>query len=160
MTLTIAFVVFMAYIIGGYSTADILRLTKGIVPKQLDGLCRCPNCRYIIHGKHQIPIFSYILNKGKCRNCDEPIPRISFFLELCIPCSIILASGILRFSPFVVVVGFFAYQLIKVVSIILLGKQENNFIKRAILSLLSNTLFFAFCVLIVFVIQYIEMFLN
>ena len=42
----------------------------------------CPNCKKRLKWYELIPIFSYIVQGGKCRNCKERIPVIYLFIEI------------------------------------------------------------------------------
>ncbi len=35
---------------------------------------KCPQCESPINGRDNIPVVSWLLLRGKCRNCAEPIP--------------------------------------------------------------------------------------
>lgn len=47
-----------------------------------DGRSRCPHCKNTISWYDNIPILSYLLLRGRCRNCKKPIPRRDFLIEL------------------------------------------------------------------------------
>ncbi len=57
---------FAFYILGAYATTDILRLLKGSTLYVNARDCYCPICHNRILLKDQIPLFSYLKNKGKC----------------------------------------------------------------------------------------------
>ena len=42
----------------------------------------CPECKYRLSSKDNIPIFSYLWLKGRCRNCGAAIPKRLFWVEL------------------------------------------------------------------------------
>ena len=42
----------------------------------------CPKCNHEIAWYDNIPLISYLLLKGKCRHCHEPISKRYFFVEL------------------------------------------------------------------------------
>ncbi len=151
----ILFIVLISYVIGGYSTADILRLINGVCPNQLDNICICPSCGKQIPGENQIPIYSYIKNKGKCKNCDMPIPKISFILEIVIPFSIIIIAAINNFAASTFVFAFIFYQMLKAIIIIIFKKQNNSFCKRFIISLGYNSIIFISLFFIVNMIEWI-----
>ena len=52
---------------------------------RLFGRSKCISCEKKISFIDLIPIFGYLLIKGKCRNCNYKIPSIYFFAELLIP---------------------------------------------------------------------------
>jgi len=43
---------------------------------------RCPNCRKLIAGYDNIPVFSYLILGGRCRNCKKPISARYPLIEL------------------------------------------------------------------------------
>lgn len=47
----------------------------------------CPSCGHILKWYELIPIFSYLIQRGKCRKCHSSIPFLYLFIEL--------ASGLL-----------------------------------------------------------------
>ena len=75
-------IVFAFYIIGAFSTTDILRLLNGQTASVSDPYCYCPVCGNKIPLYDQIPIFSYFINHQKCRFCGSKIPPSELFLEL------------------------------------------------------------------------------
>ncbi|WP_232463141.1 prepilin peptidase [Lactobacillus acidophilus] len=42
----------------------------------------CDNCKSTLSLLDEIPLFSYLLLKGKCKYCQKNIPRELFFFEL------------------------------------------------------------------------------
>ncbi|KTC65889.1 type 4 (IV) prepilin-like protein leader peptide processing enzyme PilD [Legionella adelaidensis] len=42
----------------------------------------CPQCKQLIPFWHNIPIVSYLVLRGQCRHCKEPIPFRYLFVEL------------------------------------------------------------------------------
>jgi len=51
-------------------------------PGIIAGRSHCPNCRKKLQPRDMIPLFSYIINKGKCRFCKKKIGSHYFYLEL------------------------------------------------------------------------------
>ncbi len=58
--------------------ADRLPAGKSIVSPP----SHCPHCMYRLSSKDNIPIFSYLWLKGRCRKCGAAIPRRLFGVEL------------------------------------------------------------------------------
>jgi leader peptidase (prepilin peptidase) / N-methyltransferase len=42
----------------------------------------CPKCKSPIHAYDNIPVFSWLILRGRCRNCKEPISPRYLFVEL------------------------------------------------------------------------------
>ena len=65
------FVTIIGALWGSFANVCILRLPegKGVV----SGRSYCPNCKKLITWKDNIPIISFLLLKGKCRQCKKPI---------------------------------------------------------------------------------------
>ncbi len=65
------FVTILGALWGSFANVCILRLPldKGVVT----GRSFCPNCKKLIIWKDNIPIISFLLLKGKCRQCKKPI---------------------------------------------------------------------------------------
>jgi len=42
----------------------------------------CPNCKHQLGPADLIPLFSWLLSKGKCRHCDQKVPSRYFWVEL------------------------------------------------------------------------------
>ena len=65
------FVTIIGTLWGSFANVCILRLPegKGVV----SGRSYCPNCKKLITWKDNIPIISFLLLKGKCRQCKNPI---------------------------------------------------------------------------------------
>lgn len=58
--------------------ADRLPLGRSI----LFPASHCPECKYRLSYRDNIPIFSYLWLKGRCRNCGVAIPKRLFWVEL------------------------------------------------------------------------------
>lgn len=68
MFLTIIFI--FGLVFGSFVNVLIYRLPKGLT---LSGRSYCPNCKNKISWYDNIPLVSFILLKGKCRNCRQKI---------------------------------------------------------------------------------------
>src|ERR687896_539512 len=57
--------------IGSFLTVLVHRLPKGqsiVAPRS-----RCPRCGVPIRARDNVPVFSYLFLRGRCRSCGEPI---------------------------------------------------------------------------------------
>ena len=73
---------------GSFSNVCIYRLpNNGNVAK---GRSFCPNCKNKIRWFDNVPFFSYLFLKGKCRECSKPISFQYFIVELLSAISFVL----------------------------------------------------------------------
>jgi len=82
------FVFFFGLIVGSFLNSIIYRLSTG-APHQLlfksgGGLSRsfCPDCRHTLSWQDLIPLLSFLILKGKCRYCHQPISSQYPLVEL------------------------------------------------------------------------------
>jgi prepilin signal peptidase PulO-like enzyme (type II secretory pathway) len=72
--------------VGSFINVVVYRLPQTILANPNFSLLTtrsfCPLCRKKIHWHDNIPIFSYLILKGKCRSCDKKIAARYFLLEL------------------------------------------------------------------------------
>jgi prepilin signal peptidase PulO-like enzyme (type II secretory pathway) len=80
MLLEFIFLFILGLIFGSFASALTWRYPNGISIKK--GRSICPNCRKQIAWFDNIPLFSFILLGGKCRNCGKPISFRYPFIEL------------------------------------------------------------------------------
>lgn len=67
--------------VGSYLNVVIYRLPLGMKTSE-PRRSFCPSCKYQIPMWHNIPLFSWLLLRGKCANCAKPISSRYFFVEL------------------------------------------------------------------------------
>lgn len=143
-TYIVYFFIFLSfYILGGYSTTDILRLLKNASLSMNTPNCYCPICQHKIRLREQIPLFSYLKNKGQCPSCHCNIPPSEFLLELTIFLPLSFLSVLLRFSWFSYLLCIVYYELIKLIFIIHFKPRNTDFIKNLLLSLINNSVIFS-----------------
>ena len=58
--------------IGSFLNVVIVRVPSG--ESLVRPPSKCPLCEHEIAARDNIPVLSWILLKGRCRNCGEPIP--------------------------------------------------------------------------------------
>ena len=92
--LQIAAVLFLGMILGSFANVCIYRLPKNesvILPRS-----RCPSCNTQIIMWDNIPVFSYLLLKGKCRQCNIPISILYPMIEALT--AFLMLAGFIKFG--------------------------------------------------------------
>lgn len=134
---------FAFYILGAYATTDILRLLKGSTVPVNAPDCYCPICNTRIRLRDQLPIFSFFVNHGSCKNCKSRIPIFDLFLEIFLFAALSGTAAVSHFRW----TGFFLcillYEVTKLVFLLRFGKRESQFGKNLALSLANNLFLFA-----------------
>lgn len=77
MPAVFGFVVGMVF--GSFTQATAGRVISG---KSLRGRSYCPNCKKSLRWYDLFPVFSFLLLRGKCRNCKKGIPREDLIVEI------------------------------------------------------------------------------
>ena len=70
--LLVPFIVALGAIVGSFANVCIHRLPRGesvVAPRS-----RCPRCGAQIRARDNVPVASWLLLGGKCRDCAAPIP--------------------------------------------------------------------------------------
>ena len=134
---------FIYFHIGGLATTNIIRLTKGNTLPVLSANCTCDNCGYKIPAFLQLPIVSFIICKGKCKNCGIQIPVFSLVLEFAVMLGMFLISFIFKISYLGIILSFVYYEGIRIITIIINGKREKEFLKSYLIAVVSMVPFFA-----------------
>lgn len=130
------------YILGGYSTTDILRLLSGSTLSINYPYCCCPVCNAKIKLTAQLPVFAYLKNKGQCYNCKSKIPISELLMELLVCIPMCLIATIFHFSWCSYWLCVLYYELFKCGLLIYKGKRETDFFKNLIFSLANNLILF------------------
>lgn len=73
----------------------------------------CPNCGSIIRFYDNIPVLSYLLLKGRCRNCDKPISFRYPLVEII--SGVFALCTFLKFGPTLEALVYFAFITVLVV---------------------------------------------
>lgn len=77
-------------VVGSFMTVAVSRLPKGesvVRPRS-----RCPSCKAEIGARDNIPVLSWLLLRGRCRRCGEPISVEYPLLELATAGLVVLAA--------------------------------------------------------------------
>lgn len=145
--ITVAF--FLSYfMVSGLATTNILRLTSGNTLPVLSSKCVCDSCGSKITPFYQMPIISFILCGGKCRNCKVKIPVYPLILECVICFGMFLISALFKFSYLGVLVSFLFYEIVRIFLVIKRGKRETDFGKQYFIAVIAML---PFLLLILFV---------
>src|SRR6478752_5790279 len=67
-------------VIGSFLNVVIVRVPSG--ESIVSPPSKCPQCEQAIQTRDNIPVISWLLLKGRCRNCGEPIPAGYPLVEL------------------------------------------------------------------------------
>ncbi len=65
--------------LGSFYCVCISRYIEGI---SLTGRSFCPACHHTLKARHLVPVFSYLVLRGKCGFCGARIPRDTLVMEL------------------------------------------------------------------------------
>lgn len=77
----------------------------------------CSNCGHTLHTRELLPVFSYVLQKGKCRKCGAHISKVYPLIELMTGCLFVFALFQLGFQmELLVALTFISLLVIIVVS--------------------------------------------
>ena len=68
--LVIAFLFILGTLLGSFLNVVILRYHTGM---GLGGRSMCMSCGKKLHAHELIPLFSYLLQRGKCRSCKSSL---------------------------------------------------------------------------------------
>ncbi|HEX6400803.1 MAG TPA: prepilin peptidase [Actinomycetota bacterium] len=77
-------------VVGSFMTVAVHRLPRGesvVAPRS-----RCPACGTTIASRDNVPVVSWLLLRGRCRACGEPIPVTYPLLELATAGLVVLAA--------------------------------------------------------------------
>lgn len=125
------------FMVSGLATTNILRLTRGYTLHVYSSKCSCPNCGMKIGPLNQMPMISYVANRGRCRKCKSPIPKDALFLEIAVFVgmnAIIMLTG---YSYLGVALSFLYYEAVRVVCLVRFGRRERNFASQYVLAVLA-----------------------
>lgn len=81
---------------GSFLNVCIVRLPRHesvVAPRS-----RCPNCAMLITWRDNVPVLSYTLLRGRCRNCRRPISAVYPAVEIITACLFIAAFAEFGFS--------------------------------------------------------------
>lgn len=105
----------LIFIIGACLGSFLLVVGKRL-PKNEDIIfsrSRCDNCHHILAWHDLVPIFSYVLLKGKCRYCHTKINHVNLLIELSMGLMFLL--GYLYFTPSYLLYGYLILTCLMIV---------------------------------------------
>ncbi|MBI3322061.1 MAG: prepilin peptidase [Candidatus Omnitrophica bacterium] len=95
MSVALAFA--FGLMVGSFLNVCISRLPEG--EQIIGGRSHCPRCKQMIHGYDNIPLLSFVLLKGRCRACTQPISWVYPAVELATGLLFAAVFARFRFSP-------------------------------------------------------------
>ena len=128
--------------IGGLATTNMLRLTAGATAPVLASKCFCDRCGAQIPPYLQLPIISFLLCEGKCKQCGGKIPVFPLLLELTVLLGMFVLTVALKCTVFAVNMSFLFYELLRVFTVIRLGKRARQFAQQYLIAVAAMTPFY------------------
>jgi len=104
--LLIALFAILGLVIGSFLNVCIDRLPHNesiVYPPS-----HCPACQHKLAAKDLIPVFSYLVLRGRCRYCQAPIPKRLFWVELATGVVFALLAWHYGLNPELAVMAFYA----------------------------------------------------
>lgn len=83
--------------IGSFLNVVIYRLPAGL--SLVHPPSRCPRCEHPIRAYDNVPVFGWILLRGKCRDCGEPISARYPMIEAVVALTFLLVAWLEWFGP-------------------------------------------------------------
>ena len=71
---------FLGLAVGSFLNVVIYRVPRG--ESIASPASACPHCRHAVRWKDNIPVISWLLLRGRCRDCQWPIPRRYVLVEV------------------------------------------------------------------------------
>ena len=134
---------FLVYFhISGLATTNMLRLTSGNTMRVLASKCYCDSCGAAIPPHLQLPIISYIVCKGKCKNCGTRIPIFPLLWELTILIVMFAITALLNCTFLGVSLSFLFYELVRILVVVIKGKRSLDFGKQYLIAVLAMMPFY------------------
>lgn len=101
--LSVGLLFILGLALGSFGSVLVTRVPKG---KSIGGRSKCPGCKTQIQNRDLIPVLSYLLLRGRCRNCKRKISLRYPLLELGSAAAIVLPSILEGYiDPFTVTLG-------------------------------------------------------
>lgn len=126
----------------GLATTNILRLTSGNKLPIIASTCKCDKCGTSITPFFQLPIISYIVCKGRCRNCKIKLPGDALILEIFVLTGMFMLSAAFSFSTLGITLSFIYYEIVRIILIVKKGRRQDAFAKQYVIAVLSMIPFY------------------
>ncbi|MBP6925792.1 MAG: prepilin peptidase [Candidatus Pacebacteria bacterium] len=109
----------LGLIVGSFLNVVIYRFNTG---KTLGGRSQCMSCRKVLSWYELVPLFSFLVQCGRCRNCRTKLSAQYFFVELLTGIGFALVA--LRYSDNIITLGalpalLFGFVLVAVIMVIM-----------------------------------------
>lgn len=111
------FVIILGLCLGSFSTAITYRVPRGLSWVKAEERSRCTSCNTTLTSRDLVPLFSWLLNRGKCRHCGHKISAIYPLTEiatalLCLLIFLVYDTTILQKYTFIAAVPFLMSLLV------------------------------------------------
>jgi prepilin signal peptidase PulO-like enzyme (type II secretory pathway) len=81
----------------------------------LKGRSYCPQCKHLLNWQDLIPVFSFLILKGKCRYCKKPISLQYPLVELATGGLFLLIFNFQQFGPELTTEGFLVFNFLNLI---------------------------------------------
>jgi leader peptidase (prepilin peptidase)/N-methyltransferase len=106
----IAAATILGLIFGSFATVVAYRVPKG--DSIVSGRSHCPNCGHVITAIENVPLLSYLFQRGRCRHCGQSISPRYPFIEASTGALFALATWKFGLSAAAVVYAAFFWALV------------------------------------------------
>lgn len=90
-------------VFGSFGTMLAYRLPRRL--SIIQPRSHCPSCQTVLTPRDLIPLFSWLLSRGKCRHCGAVIGKQYFYIELA--CSILYALATVAIAqPLILIIVY------------------------------------------------------
>ncbi len=128
------FIFIFGLVIGSFLNSVMYRLEKGEKP---NGRSYCPHCKHTLAWKDLIPVFSFLLLKGKCRYCHKKISFQYPIVELTTGFIFLIIFNYqlshIEFSIFYFLISIFSWYIASSLLVIFIYDIRNYIIPDAVL---------------------------
>jgi prepilin signal peptidase PulO-like enzyme (type II secretory pathway) len=88
---------FVGLALGSFTTMLAYRIPRHI--SIVTPPSHCPNCHSPLKARDLVPIFSWLIERGKCRHCQKPISIRYLLIELFTTAGSMVAFAMIGFQP-------------------------------------------------------------